>query len=90
MSQKNFVVPESKKVLLKNPKEEGKKKKTPKFTVIGDMSKRYRHQLKELQWPKPEIFEQQNFTAAVAILSDFGAQENKVSHCFHCFPIYLP
>ena len=19
-----------------------------------------------------------------------GAQENKVSHCFHCFPIYLP
>ena len=21
--------------------------------------------------------------------SDFGAQENKVSHCFHCFPIYL-
>ena len=24
------------------------------------------------------------------ICSDFGAQENKVSHCFHCFPIYLP
>ena len=22
--------------------------------------------------------------------SDFGAQENKVCHCFHCFPIYLP
>ena len=22
--------------------------------------------------------------------SDFGAQENKVSHCFHYFPIYLP
>ena len=21
---------------------------------------------------------------------DFGAQENKVSHCFLCFPIYLP
>ena len=21
---------------------------------------------------------------------DFGAQENKVSHCFHCFPTYLP
>ena len=20
----------------------------------------------------------------------FGAQKNKVSHCFHCFPIYLP
>ena len=24
------------------------------------------------------------------ICSDFGAQYNKVSHCFHCFPIYLP
>ena len=31
-----------------------------------------------------------NFTAAVTIHSDFGAQENKVSQCFHCFPIYLP
>ena len=31
-----------------------------------------------------------NFMAAVTILSDFGAQKNKVCHCFHCFPIYLP
>ena len=30
-----------------------------------------------------------NFMAAVTICSDFGAQENKVCHCFHCFPIYL-
>ena len=22
--------------------------------------------------------------------SDFGVQENKICHCFHCFPIYLP
>jgi len=28
--------------------------------------------------------------AAVTICSDFGAQENKASHHFHCFPIYLP
>ena len=28
--------------------------------------------------------------AVVIICSDSGAQENKVSHCFHCFPIYLP
>ena len=28
--------------------------------------------------------------AAVKICSDFRAQENKVCHCFHCFPIYLP
>ena len=31
-----------------------------------------------------------NFMAAVTICSDFGAPKNKVSHCFHCFPIYLP
>ena len=28
--------------------------------------------------------------AAVTICSAFGAQKHKVSHCFHCFPIYLP
>ena len=28
--------------------------------------------------------------AAVTMCSDFGAQENKVCHCFHCFPIDLP
>ena len=31
-----------------------------------------------------------NFMAAVTIYSDFGAQENKVCHCFHCLSIYLP
>ena len=31
-----------------------------------------------------------NFMAAITIFSDSGAQENKVCHCFHCFPIYLP
>ena len=30
-----------------------------------------------------------NLMAAVTICSDFGAQENKISHCFYCFPIYL-
>ena len=29
-----------------------------------------------------------NFMAAVRICSDFGAPQNKVSHCFYCFPIY--
>ena len=28
--------------------------------------------------------------AAVTICSDFGAPKNKVSHCLHCFPLYLP
>ena len=31
-----------------------------------------------------------NSMAAVTINCDYGAQENKVSHCFHCFPTYLP
>ena len=30
------------------------------------------------------------FMAVVTICSDFGAQENKVCHFFHCFLIYLP
>ena len=28
--------------------------------------------------------------AAITICSDFGAQENKICHCFHLFPFYLP
>ena len=27
---------------------------------------------------------------AVTIHSDFGVQENKICHCFHFFPVYLP
>ena len=27
-----------------------------------------------------------NLIAAVTVHSDFGTQENKVCHCFHCFP----
>ena len=27
---------------------------------------------------------------AITICGDLGAPQNKVSHCFHCFPIYLP
>ena len=31
-----------------------------------------------------------NFMSAVTIHRDFGAQENKICHCFHFFPIYSP
>ena len=31
-----------------------------------------------------------NYMAAINTHSDFGAQENKVCHCLHCFRIYLP
>ena len=30
-----------------------------------------------------------NFMAAITICSDFGAQENKICHSFHLFPLYL-
>ena len=30
------------------------------------------------------------FMAAITICSDFGAPQNKVCHCFYCFPIYSP
>jgi len=30
------------------------------------------------------------FMAEIPICSDFGAPQNKVGHCFHCFSIYLP
>ena len=29
-----------------------------------------------------------NFMATVTVGSDFGAQENKISHSFHFFPIF--
>ena len=45
-----------------------------------------------LGWSQLSFQEQTffHFMAAITICSDFGAQENKVCHCFHCFSIYLP
>ena len=37
-----------------------------------------------------KYFFKYTFMVSVTICSDFGTQENKVCHCFHCFPIYLP
>ena len=31
-----------------------------------------------------------NFMTAITVHNDFGSQENKIRHCFHCFPVYLP
>ena len=31
-----------------------------------------------------------NFVSTVTIHIDFGAQENKICHCFQFFPIFLP
>ena len=41
--------------------------------------------------PRSSFFSKSfNFMATVTICSDFGAQENKACHSFHCFPIDLP
>ena len=34
------------------------------------------------------VFLPRYFMASVTICSDFGAPQNKISHCFHFFPIY--
>ena len=31
-----------------------------------------------------------NFMTAVSVHIEFGSQENKICHCFHLFPFYLP
>ena len=45
-----------------------------------------------LQSPSPMIFrsDQIRSVAQSCPTLDFGASQNKVCHCFHCFPIYLP
>ena len=46
--------------------------------------------LNTLSWSQLSFQASFNFMATVIIHSDFGAPQNKVSHSFHCFPIYLP
>ena len=40
-----------------------------------------------LSYFQPKEQASSKFMAAVTVHSDFGAQENKICHCFHCFPI---
>ena len=45
------------------------------------------------QAPPSMGFPRQEYWSGVSLpspCSDFGAPQNKVNHCFHCFPIYLP
>ena len=65
--------------------------KTIALTIWTFVGKEMPLHFKMLSWPQlffqgTSIF---NFMTAITICSDFGAQENKVCHCFHCFPIYL-
>ena len=55
-----------------------------KITADGDCS----HEIKRhLLLPRSKCLK---FMATITICSDFGAPKDKVSHCFHCFPIYFP
>ena len=73
----------------------------PSLTSVHDYWKDHSFDYKDLCWlfntlssfviaflPRSKCL--LNFMAAVTIHSDFGAQESKICHCFHCFPIYLP
>ena len=47
------------------------------------------------RWPKYWSFSfsislYNEYSGLISFRIDFGAQENKICHCFHCFPIYLP
>ena len=47
------------------------------------------------RWPKYWSFSfsislYDEYSGLISFRIDFGAQENKICHCFHCFPIYLP
>ena len=60
-----------------------------RWTFVGKvMSLHFNMQVGHSSSAKEQV--SSNFMAAVIICSDFGAPKNKVCHCFHCFPIYLP
>ena len=48
-----------------------------------------------IRWPKYwrfsfSISPSNEYSGLSSFSQDFGSQENKVCHCFHCFPIYFP
>ena len=67
-----------------------KTKALTRWTFVGKVMSLLFNMLSQLVITSLPRNKRLNFMAAVTICSDFGAQENEVSHCFHCFPIYLP
>ena len=67
----------------------GKTIALPKWTIVGKVMSLLLSMLSRFViafLPRSKFL----LMATVTICNDFGAQENKVCHCFHCFPIYLP
>ena len=64
----------------------GKTKALTRWTFVGKVMSLLFNMLSRLVktfLPRSKCL---NFMAAITICSDFGAPENKVSHCFHSFP----
>ena len=64
-------------------------------TLITESEKKLKSLLMKVKDKRAKVglklsIQNNKFMAVVTICSDFGVQENKVCHCFHCFPIYLP
>ena len=60
-----------------------------KWTFVGKVMSLLFNVLSRLVIASPKEQASFNFVAAVTVHRDFGAQEKKVCHCFHCFPTYL-
>ena len=63
----------------------GKTTALTRWTFVGKVMSLLFNMLPRLVIPYLPRSKRLNFMAAVTICSDFGAQENKVSHCFHLF-----
>ena len=59
------------------------------LTSLHDYWKNYGFDYTDLYW-QSYVSVSVNFVAAVTVHSDFGAQENKICHCFYFFPFCLP
>ena len=68
----------------------GKTMALTRWTFVGKVMSLLFNMLSRLVIPFLPRNKHINFMAAVTIYSDFGAPQNKVSSCFHCFSIYLP
>ena len=68
----------------------GKTTALPRQTSVSKVMSLLFNMLSRLVITFPPRSKSFNFIGAVTVHSGFGAQENKVCHCFHCFLIYLP
>ena len=68
----------------------GKTTALTRRTFVGKVTSQLFNMLSRLGMLSSKEQASFDFMAAVTICSDFGAQGNKVSHCFHCFLIYFP